>query len=148
MHVAEPNRFLEYRLLVVAEQLRARFTRVMAAHDMTPHQFSALWVLSRYPTASAAEVARAIFVSPQAMGGILDALESRHLIERRGTRRRGRPTPVRISDLGRDRLAAAAGTVEELDNQTRGALGPRLVDALSESIAVLQAVTAGSTKNA
>src|SRR5438105_1557931 len=63
--------------------------------------------LARLPGASASELARASFYTPQTLGGLLQRLERRRLIER--ITGRGRIVENRLTHAGQDALRQATG---------------------------------------
>ena len=73
-------------LLYVVKQLelatRARLDAVLKESGVTALQYTALSVLERRPTMSAADLARASFVRAQSAADLIGALERRGLIER------------------------------------------------------------------
>lgn len=119
--------FVEYRLIQVAEMLRRRFDESLRPHGLTARQFSVLAVLRARPGVTSAELARAVLMTPQSMGALVDQLERAGLVQPRPRRGKGVPTPTVLSAAGGKTLDAATVTVQGLDTQTRQALGPGLV---------------------
>jgi DNA-binding MarR family transcriptional regulator len=119
----EPESFVEYRLIRVADRLRRRFSDALRPHGLTPGQFSVLAVLQARPGVTAADLARAVLMTPQSMGTLIEQLERAGLVHERPRLGRGVPTPTEISAAGQRVLAEATVTVRDLDTQTRRALG-------------------------
>ncbi len=125
--LVDPESFVEYRLIRLADRLRRRFSEALRPHGLTAGQFSVLAVLQARPAVTPAELARAVLMTPQSMGSLVDQLERAGLIGARARRGRGVPTPIEISRLGEEVLAAAALAVRNLDTETREVLGDDLV---------------------
>jgi DNA-binding MarR family transcriptional regulator len=118
-----PESFLEYRILRVAARLEARFADALGALGLTSHQFSVLFMLARDGDATAADLARSVFVTPQGVAKVVADLEQRGLVTRAGRRQRGRRTPVQLTPDGHVALARAESTVAALDAETHRHLG-------------------------
>lgn len=108
--------YLGYAMVRLAHVLGRDMERRLAPLALTPTSFSALFHLARRPAVSAAALARAILVTPQSVGPLLDSLAEAGLVvrERGGTRGAIRTT---VTPAGRQRLAEAQQTVRELDAQ-------------------------------
>ena len=87
----------------------------LRAHDLTPAQYGALSVLARDPGSSGADLARASNTTPQAMNGVLVALEQAGLVERHPHPTHGRILQVTLTDEGQRRLEAAHPAVRGLE---------------------------------
>lgn len=122
----DPELFVEYRLVRVADRLRRRFDNALRPHGLTARQFSVLSVLRARPGVTSAELARAVLMTPQSMGALVDQLERTGLVQPRARRGKGVPTPTRLSPAGSKALDAASGTVRDLEAETRQALGADL----------------------
>jgi DNA-binding MarR family transcriptional regulator len=97
--------------LVAAPRLAA----TLAPLGLTPTQFGVLVQLDNEPGLTQSALARRCLMSPQSMGELLPALESAGLVVRNARPGRGHPTPVHLTDAGRDVLARATPVVEEAD---------------------------------
>ena len=126
-------------LLYVVKQLelatRARLDAVLKESGVTALQYTALSVLERRPTMSAADLARASFVRAQSAADLIGALERRGLIERRTDPDNRRRMLISLTPEGRAFLDTYDPRVEELEEQMLADLGPeeretfrRLVD--------------------
>ena len=116
-------------LLYVVKQLelatRARLDAVLKESGVTALQYTALSVLERRPTMSAADLARASFVRAQSAADLIGALERRGLIERRTDPDNRRRMLISLTTEGRAFLDAYDPRVEELEEQMLAELGPK-----------------------
>ena len=117
---------MEYRLIRVADRLRRRFSDALRPHGLTAGQFSVLAVLQARPGVTPAELARAVLMTPQSMGTLVDQLEQTGLVQERPRRGRGVPVPTEISAAGKQVLAAATVAVRDLNTRTQRVLGDDL----------------------
>ena len=108
--------YLGYAMVRLAHVLGRDMERRLAPLGLTPTGFSALFHLARSPAVSAAALARAILVTPQSVGPLLDSLTEAGLVvrERGGTRGAIRSL---LTSAGQERLAEAQQIVRELDAQ-------------------------------
>ncbi|OIJ28519.1 MarR family winged helix-turn-helix transcriptional regulator [Nocardioides luteus] len=115
-------------LLYVVKQLelatRARLDAVLKESGVTALQYTALSVLERRPTMSAADLARASFVRAQSAADLIGALERRGLIERRTDPDNRRRMLISLTAEGRTFLDTYDPRVEELEEQMLADLGP------------------------
>ncbi|NGN91576.1 MarR family transcriptional regulator [Nocardioides sp. KC13] len=115
-------------LLYVVKQLelatRARLDAVLKESGVTALQYTALSVLERRPTMSAADLARASFVRAQSAADLIGALERRGLIERRTDPDNRRRMLISLTAEGRAFLDTYDPRVEELEEQMLADLGP------------------------
>lgn len=102
---------LTWNMARVARFVGQRLTDRLAAHDLHPIHFGVLAHLDIAPEMTQADLARAVLVRPQSIAPLLDGLERRGLLRRKGDRARGRRNPVQITDDGRRALAAVWGIV-------------------------------------
>ena len=115
-------------LLYVVKQLelatRARLDTLLKESGVTALQYTALSVLERRPTMSAADLARASFVRAQSAADLIGALERRGLIERHIDPDNRRRMLISLTTEGRAFLDAYDPRVEELEEQMLAELGP------------------------
>lgn len=107
---------LLYAVKQVELAVRARLDDLLRSTGVTVPQWTALTVLARREGQTGAELARNAFVSPQAMGDLLAALERGHWITRTPDPTHGRRVLIGLSDEGRALLARVepgAADVEE-----------------------------------
>lgn len=121
---------LLYAVKQVELAVRARLDDLLRTTGITVPQWTALTVLARREGQTGADLARNAFVSPQAMGDLLAALERGNWITRTPDPTHGRRVLVGLSDEGRallEEVAPGAAEVEErmvsgLDPDQRAAL--------------------------
>jgi DNA-binding MarR family transcriptional regulator len=93
-------------------------------HELTPAQYGALSVLARDPGASGADLARGSNTTPQAMNGVLGALQRQGLVERRPHPTHGRILQVTLTEKGQRRLEAAHPAVRGLEADIESDFSP------------------------
>lgn len=108
--------YLGYAMVRLAQVLGRDMERRLAPLGLTPTSFSALFHLVRSPAVSAAALARAILVTPQSVGPLLDNLAEAGLVTRERGGTRGAIRTV-LTSSGQRRLAEAQRIVQELDAQ-------------------------------
>lgn len=118
-----PEDFVEYRLIRLADQLRRRFEAALRPIGLSARQFSVLAVVQSRANVTSADLARAVLTTPQSMGVIIEQLETAGLLEARVRRGRGVRSPTTLSPKGEAALVTAFATVSELEAETRGHLG-------------------------
>ena len=114
--VTPPGPTLLYGVKQVELAVRAALDELLRPTGCTVPQWTALTILSRRGEQTGAELARGAFVSPQAMGDLLAALDRGHWITRTPDPTHGRRVLIGLSDAGRDLLARVgpgADAVEE-----------------------------------
>ena len=127
--------------------------RRLRAMDLgTPH-YSLLATIDDEPGRSAAEAARRLHVTPQAVASLAAKLEDRALVERRPHPRHHHVQELHLTDAGRDALHSAKGAVEVLEQRIRQELGPedtaRLIALLNRAAdATKDAASADASGNA
>ncbi|MCA6095111.1 MarR family transcriptional regulator [Streptomyces cinnamoneus] len=94
------------------------------AADLTVAQYAALLALAQNPGMSAAALARACLVTPQAMTAVLKNLEGRGLIERSAHPWHQKMLETRLTDAGRQAV--------ELADRQAVRIERRLADAFTE----------------
>lgn len=110
---------------------------------LTPSQYGALHALIRLEKASSADLARALFVTPQAMTGLVAGLERQGYITRK-PRRSSRVIEATVTSLGQKVHDEATNRVVQIDALMTSLLSPserralrsaleRCVDALERS---------------
>ncbi|MFF4174200.1 MarR family winged helix-turn-helix transcriptional regulator [Streptomyces sp. NPDC001744] len=91
-----------------AEQsLMAAKSSAVRKADLTVAQYAALLALAQHPGISAAALSRDCLVTPQAMTGVLKALQTRGLVERTAHPWHQRVLETRLTEAGRHVLDAA-----------------------------------------
>ena len=94
-------------------------------HGLTRPQFGVLSVLVADPGLSAADLARAAMVTPQAINLLVSALERDGLLRREPHPTHGRVLRLFATDEGAKRVADAYPTVIDLEDQISEDLTPR-----------------------
>jgi DNA-binding MarR family transcriptional regulator len=128
--VGEGFRGVEGRLgylLVQAERAfgAAMEAAVQAAGGLSRAQFGTLSVVVREPGLSAADLARAVMVTPQAINLLVNGLERDGLVERRPHPTHGRILEIHPTREGVRRLDATYPAVIELEARIADGLSPR-----------------------
>lgn len=106
---------------------------------LTPSQFGALLRLSDMGGASSAELARAAFVTPQAMKGMVDSLESKGYLTRVPVPR-SRVIETSMTAEGREVLKAACERTAAVEAELATLLGADLLDMVKDALARVIAV--------
>jgi DNA-binding MarR family transcriptional regulator len=109
-----------------AEQslLRAKAAALKPA-GLTLAQYVALCELEARPGITAATLARACLVTPQAMMVVLKAMQEQRLIERTPHPRHANVLELHLTDEGRHAFAAARRLVEPVERRLDEALPPQ-----------------------
>jgi DNA-binding MarR family transcriptional regulator len=100
----------------VSRQLRETSQETLAPWDINPSQFRALRVLNRHGAMRLSDLSGHLHIAPRSATEVVDALESRGLVERRPDPSDRRATLVELTTEGTDVLGAirtARGTEAE-----------------------------------
>lgn len=127
-----------YAVKQAQQAYRDRMDDALTPFQLSTPQYVALAALDQLGGASNAELARACFVTPQTMHGIIAGLERRELIQRPPTAETGRALVARLTEEGLALLADAAVVVLRLDQAALARVG---ATELSAAIEVLHRVT-------
>jgi DNA-binding MarR family transcriptional regulator len=100
---------------------------------ITPSQYGVLQALVRLEKASSAELARAVFVTPQAMTGLIAGLERSGLIRRKPVKS-SRVIEATLTRVGRRVFAEATARVAKIDMQLTSLLTDADVTRLQRSL--------------
>ena len=124
--VATPPTIADYRptqfgtipwLIKHAElEVGKRLDRELRASGVTKAQFGVLQALAHLKTASSAALARTVFVSPQAMVGIIVGLERKGLIVRRASCASARMLEARVTPTGIEAYQKRKKAVTRVDD--------------------------------
>lgn len=115
---------LLYAVKQVELAVRARLDDLLRATGVTVPQWTALTVLARREGQTGAELARNAFVSPQAMGDLLAALDRGNWITRTPDPAHRRRVLIGLSDEGRTLLAEVAPGAAEVEERMVTGLDP------------------------
>lgn len=102
---------------------------------LTPSQYGALQVLIRLEKASSAELARALFVTPQAMTGLVAGLERQEYITRKPLQS-SRVIEAAVTPLGQKVHDEATTRVEQINTLMTAALSEQDAEALRRMLEV------------
>ena len=100
---------------------------------LTPSQYGVLQALVRLERASSAELARAVFVTPQAMTGLVAGLERQRYIQRKPLKS-SRVIEATLTRLGRRVFDDATERVKQIDVQLVSLLTDAEVSALRSAL--------------
>lgn len=115
--VGDLEKSVGYVLKQAAVTLRSSMDAVLRPVDLSVPQYSCLEVLGQRPGLSNAELARATFVTRQAMNGVLRGLQDRGLVTRPATAPHGRALPTKLTPTGRQHLHAASAAVRGVERR-------------------------------
>jgi DNA-binding MarR family transcriptional regulator len=119
-----------------------RLDRELHAGGVTKAQFGVLQALAHLKTASSAALARTVFVSPQAMVGIIVGLERKGFIVRRASRASARMLEARVTPAGMEAYRKGKKAVLRVDDLISSEFDPDeqalFISHLTRFVAVLQ----------
>jgi DNA-binding MarR family transcriptional regulator len=92
---------------------------------LSPSQFVALFELDRQPGITAATLARACLVTPQAMMILLKTMEQQGLITRSSHPRHPNVLELHMTEVGREALHAARDRVDPIEQRVLGAFSAK-----------------------
>lgn len=113
---------LGYLLKQTDTVLRAAMDGVLRPLGMTVPQYACLELLAQRPGLSNSALARGAFVSRQSMNVLLQSLDRAGLVSRPDRAPTGRALPVRLTPVGRRRLATASTMVKKVEDRMRSGL--------------------------
>lgn len=111
-----------YALKKATAALRSAMDSALRPLDLTVPQYACLEVLRQRPGLSGSELARAVFVSRQAMNVVLKGLEDRGLLTRPPVPGHGKALPTALTPAGRAQLLAANEALSGVENRMLAAL--------------------------
>jgi DNA-binding MarR family transcriptional regulator len=118
-------------LIARAERaVRAPLDELTPTHRLSTPKYTALSVLQRRPGLSSAELARASFVTPQAMHPFVLSMESDGLIQRRPDPDNRRILRITLTRRGEAALRSCERDVDALEDRALRGLSVRDVDTL------------------
>src|SRR5690348_11675191 len=120
-------------LVKQAEQamIRAKSTTLKGV-GLTPSQYVALVELDRQPGVTAATLARACLVTPQAMMILLKTMEQQGLITRSSHPRHPNVLELHMTDVGREALQEARERVDPIEERVFAAFSAKELAAFRE----------------
>jgi DNA-binding MarR family transcriptional regulator len=122
---SEGDETLSEALIAVARQLRGTSQSTLAPWDITPGQLRALRVLGRHGALRMSELSEHLHIAARSTTEVVDALESRGLVERRPDQADRRATLAELTERGASVLSAIRGA--------RGTEAERVFNRLSEA---------------
>ena len=137
--VGDVDRAVGYVLKQAATALRGAMDAALRPLGLTVSQYACLEELHQRPGSSVAELARAAFVTRQAMTGVLAGLQERGWVTRPAVAPQGRALPATVTDEGRRRLREASAAVARVQERMLAGLAP---DRRERLLADLQACVA------
>jgi DNA-binding MarR family transcriptional regulator len=109
-----------------AEQAMVRSkSAALRSVDLTPAQYVALVELDQQPGITAATLARACLVTPQAMMILLKTMDQQGLITRSAHPRHPNVLELHMTDVGREALREARERVDPIEERVFGAFSPK-----------------------
>jgi DNA-binding MarR family transcriptional regulator len=116
--------WIGYRLKITQHLLRQRLDAELSAIGTTAAQNAALLAIAANPRISNASLARAAFVTPQTMQGILVNLERAGLIVRSPHRVHGRIIMTELTEAGRKAVDAGTIAADAVERQMLSGISP------------------------
>lgn len=104
---AEVDALVGWSIIRAAHRVERDLTALLAERGLTPVQFGVLATLATTAPCTQAELARTVLVRPQSIAGVVTTMIRRGLLARTGPGGRGRPTPLTLTDRGRQALTGA-----------------------------------------
>ena len=116
-----------------AEQAMVRAkSAALKSVGLTPSQYVALFELDQQPGITAATLARACLVTPQAMMILLKTMEQQGLITRSSHPRHPSVLELQVTEVGREALHAARQRVEPIERRVFAVFSPKDMAAFRE----------------
>ena len=104
-----------YILKRTQQTLRTRMDKELRSHKLTTSQYAVLSAVAVTPDISNADLAKAAFVTPQTMQGIIATLEKRGLLERSPDPKHGRRLMTQLTVSGSRAMKAADATIKRIE---------------------------------
>jgi DNA-binding MarR family transcriptional regulator len=116
------NGYLSWLLTRANRELGRQVDRVLDEVDLTEAQYGVLQALVHLRSASSATLARSVQVTPQAMVGLVAALERKGYISRTSHPGGGRVITTTVTPVGQEAFDTAKRRVRALERNVRKAL--------------------------
>lgn len=115
-----------WTLVQTYHRVARRFTEAFTQAGLTAHQFGVLVQLTVQPGASQAALARAVLVTPQSMGPLLQQMTEVGLVRRAAPAVRGTAATVELTEHGQRVLVATFPAVAAINEPAAlGLTGPQ-----------------------
>jgi DNA-binding MarR family transcriptional regulator len=116
------NGYLSWLLTRANRELGRQIDRVLDEVDLTEAQYGVLQALVHLKTASSATLARSVQVTPQAMVGLVAALERKGYITRTSHPGAGRVISTSVTPVGQEAFDTAKRRIRALERNVRKAM--------------------------
>jgi DNA-binding MarR family transcriptional regulator len=123
-----------YLLKQVEVVIKIRVDQKLRDFQLTGGQYAVLSLVNRPELLSSAQIARRFFVTPQSANEVVFTLEKKQLIERHEDPDNRRILRVRLTEVGRELLAACDKTVDELETDFLKGLDESEIYALRQTL--------------
>src|SRR5580765_658766 len=120
---ASPAR-ISYVIARLERAVRSAINKRVRPYGLTTLQYTTLSVLGHRGQLSNAQLARRSYMTPQSMSEVIEALEGRGLIERSPHPNHRRVLPARLTERGREVLAACDDAVDGAEEEMMADLSP------------------------
>ena len=134
--------YLPWLLTMCDRELARHMTRLLAELDLTEAQYGVLQALVHLRRASSATLARSVSVTPQAMVGLVAALERKGYIARTSHPGAGRVITTTVTPLGQEAFDTAKRRIRSLERNVRKTLTDEEYDLIVEKLERLSTVIA------
>ncbi|MCH1919084.1 MarR family winged helix-turn-helix transcriptional regulator [Shewanella sp. A3A] len=121
---SNPTHTIGFALKLAQQTLRNHMDTALHQIGLSTPKYAVLARLQLAPGASNAELARAVFVTPQTMQAILVGLEKEGLVTRTPHPQHGRIQTTELTPAGCTALTKAADLVADAENRLRAAAEP------------------------
>jgi DNA-binding MarR family transcriptional regulator len=105
--------------------IRSFMDETLQEFSLPTPEYTCLVIIRNYGPMSSAELARRVFVTPQAMGYIIASVEQRGLVVRHPDPSHGRKLLARLTPDGVALVDACVDRLKEVEQRFLGALNPR-----------------------
>jgi DNA-binding MarR family transcriptional regulator len=112
-------------ILSADRRIRALMDEVLQQYSLPTPEYTALVILRRQGQLSSAELARSVFVTPQAMGQIIASIERRRLIIRHPDPNHGRKMLAELTPAGVELVDNCVDSLRAVERHFLGALNER-----------------------
>jgi len=136
------NGYLSWLLTRANREMGRQVDRVLDEVDLTEAQYGVLQALIHLKSASSATLARSVQVTPQAMVGLVAALERKGYIARTSHPGAGRVITTTVTAVGQEAFDTAKRRIRSLERNVRKALTDEEYDLVVSKLEKLSSVIA------